>query len=110
MSNESIFPNRLATARRNRDLSQDKLATKTGLQPAAISHFETGTRKPSFDNLKKLADALKVTSDYLLGRTKDMEGFAEADAAFRDGYEQLTSEQREVALDMIEALVKRNKG
>lgn len=110
MPEETIFTERLATARRHRDLNQEQLANRAGLKPAAISHFETGARKPSFDNLRKLADALSVTSDYLLGRTEDMEGFAEADAAFRDGYKQLTAEQREVALDMIDALAKRNKG
>ena len=52
-------------------MSQGDLATKSGLQPSAISHFETGNRSPSFDNLKRLADALTVTTDYLLGRAED---------------------------------------
>jgi transcriptional regulator with XRE-family HTH domain len=34
-----------------------------------VSHFESGSRKPSFDNLKRLAGALNVTTDYLLGRS-----------------------------------------
>lgn len=109
MSNAELFSNRLVTARRHRDFSQDDLAIRTGLKPAAVSHFETGARKPSFDNLRKLADALSVTSDYLLGRTKNMEGFAEADAAFRDGFQQLTAEQREAAVAMVNALSQTNK-
>jgi len=64
----SSFPERLRAAREKRDLSQADLATKADLQPSAISHFETGTRKPSFENLRKLADALSVSIDYLLGR------------------------------------------
>lgn len=51
-------------------MSQSDLASKSGLQPSAISHFETGNRSPSFDNLKRLADALNVTTDYLLGRSE----------------------------------------
>ena len=46
------------------------------MQPSAISHFETGTRKPSFDNLRRLADALSVTTDYLIGRVDQMEAVA----------------------------------
>ena len=50
-----------------------------------------------------------MTADFLLGRTDDPEGFAEADVAFRHSFEQLSSDQREIALDFIEVLAKRNK-
>lgn len=62
------FKDRLRRAREARGLSQVDLAAKTGLQPAAVSHFETGQRSPSFENLRKLADALSLSVDYLLGR------------------------------------------
>lgn len=108
MEKSSIFSTRLVAARKKRGFNQEELANKAGLKPAAISHFETDSRKPSFDNLKKIADALDVTSDYLLGRTDDPEGFAEANVAFRHGFEKLSSDQRDVALDFIEMLAKRN--
>ena len=63
------FPDLLRQARESQNLSQTDLAEKTGLQPSAVSHFETGKRAPSFENLKRLADALSVSVDYLLGRT-----------------------------------------
>ena len=62
------FPDRLRSARQLRGYSQSDLADKSGLQPSAVSHFETGRRAPSFDNLKALSVALDVTTDYLLGR------------------------------------------
>ena len=65
------FSQRLRTVRDLRKLSQGDLAERSGLQPSAISHFETGGRSPSFDNLRRLADALNVTTDYLLGRSDD---------------------------------------
>jgi transcriptional regulator with XRE-family HTH domain len=64
----SSFPERLKTAREKKGFTQSQLAERTGLQPSAVSHFEAGRRSPSFDNLKKLADALGVAIDYLLGR------------------------------------------
>jgi len=63
------FGERLRTLRGSKDLSQSELAMKCGLIPSAISHFESGRRAPSSSNLQKLADALAVTVDYLLGRT-----------------------------------------
>ena len=65
------FPEALRAAREEKRLSQTDLAERTGLQPSAISHFETGKRAPSFENLKRLADALSCSVDYLLGRTEE---------------------------------------
>ena len=67
----SKFPDRLRAARQLRNLSQSDLAEKSDLQPSAVSHFETGRRAPSFDNLKALSEALQVTTDYLLGRVDE---------------------------------------
>ena len=64
----SDFQERIRQAREKRNLSQADLAKIAGLQPAAISHFETGQRAPSFENLRKLSDALNISVDYLLGR------------------------------------------
>ncbi len=67
----SKFPDRLRAARDLRQMSQSDLAEKAKLQPSAVSHFETGRRAPSFDNLKALSEALQVTTDYLLGRVDE---------------------------------------
>jgi transcriptional regulator with XRE-family HTH domain len=48
-------------------MTQGDLATRASLPVSAISHFEIGDRKPSLDNFRRLADALNVTADYLLG-------------------------------------------
>lgn len=75
-------------AREKRGLSQQILAEKAGLQATAISHFETGRRSPSFDNLKKLADALDVTTDFLLGRVSEMKSEGpKMQALFRNAQE-----------------------
>ena len=100
------FPQRLRAARELRELSQGKLANRAALQASAVSHFETGARKPSFDNLRKLADALEVTTDYLLGRVSDPVGLAGAEAIYRN-LGQLTGSDRRTAEDMIEMLANR---
>ena len=101
-----IFPERLRIARDKRGLNQNDLAKRAGPQASAISHFETGTRKPSFDNLRRLADALDVTTDYLLGRVKELDGLAGADRLHRH-YDRLSSEDRDVADSVLETLARK---
>ena len=103
------FSTRLKYVREElRKISQGKLAELTGFKPAAISHFETGARKPSFDNLKRLADALEVTTDFLLGRVENPEEIKEADQLYRD-IKNLTATDKELAEKMIAEMAKRGK-
>ena len=104
-----VFKERLRTAREFRELSQSELANRAHLQASAVSHFETGTRKPSFDNLKRLADALRVSTDYLLGRTTEMEGSAFSVDQLHRHYAGLSIEYQEVAEDFIQVLAKKAK-
>lgn len=103
-----VFPARLRAAREQRDLKQNELASRSGLQTSAISHFETGTRKPSFDNLRRLADALDVTTDYLLGRVDDFKALAGADQLHRH-YSAMTTADRLVAEQMMALLAQKAK-
>ena len=97
------FPGRLRAAREKRSLNQGDLASRAGLQASAISHFETGTRKPSFDNLRRLADALEVTTDYLVGRVSDAQVLAGADKLYRH-LDRLSANDRDIAEDFLEML------
>ena len=103
-----IFPERLKAARDYRGLNQGELASRSGLQPSAISHFETGTRKPSFDNLHLLAETLDVTIDYLLGRVDEFKALAGADRLHRH-YEKLDASDRRMADELITMLSNRAK-
>jgi transcriptional regulator with XRE-family HTH domain len=89
-----IFPSRLRKARELRGLNQAEVAARSGMQVSAVSHFETGGRKPSFDNLRRLAQALDVTTDYLIGRVDEIGGTANADLLYRN-IQQLQTSDRE---------------
>lgn len=73
MTRKEEFVRRLREIREKRGLRQAELAKKMGLQPSAISQFETGAREPSTENIQKLASALEVTTDYLLAGTKELD-------------------------------------
>lgn len=61
------FANRLRQLRKDRTLTQQQLAELIGVKNGVISFYELGDRTPSPAVLRKLALALHVTSDYLLG-------------------------------------------
>jgi transcriptional regulator with XRE-family HTH domain len=78
-----VFKTRLRTAREQRGLSQTQLAERARIPASSVSHFESGARKPSFDNLKRIATALDVTTDYLLGRVDQMNSVGAAETIHR---------------------------
>lgn len=106
---DHIFARRLSAAREMRKMSQGDLAEKSGLPPSSISHFEAAKRKPSFANLKRLASALEVSTDYLLGRVEDANPASEADVLFRNA-QKLSDDDRKLALEFIRLLDQRRKG
>ncbi|MCP1306452.1 helix-turn-helix domain-containing protein [Paenibacillus tyrfis] len=53
------------------DLKQDELAAKVGINRNVLSSYESNRNIPPSIVLGKIADALKVSVDYLLGRTDD---------------------------------------
>lgn len=106
---ETTFAARLKAVRESRGLSQSDLAEKTGLQPSAVSHFETGGRSPSFENLRRLADALSVTTDYLIGREASPNVAGPAVGKLFHHGQHLTDEDWQAMESMAEALAKKNK-
>lgn len=104
-----IFKERLRIAREQiRKWSQSELATRAGMPPSSIAHFETGSRKPSFDTLRRLANALEVTTDYLLGRVDDPALAEAGDPLYRD-VGKLTGHDREIARDFLKMLAERGQ-
>jgi transcriptional regulator with XRE-family HTH domain len=55
-------------------MTQEELARKADVPTISVSHFETGHRFPNAESLRRLADALGVSADYLLGRVKEATG------------------------------------
>ena len=98
---------RIKMRRRELKLTQTELAKEANLTPAAISQFESGTRKPSFKTLSSLSDALKVTTDYLLGKAEknynDLLADPKVNAMFK-GMMKFTEKDKETLYEFYEFL------
>ncbi|MFV8819558.1 helix-turn-helix domain-containing protein [Haliea sp. E17] len=70
----------IATLRRRRELSQEKLAELAQIPRSTITHMESGSGNPSLTNLCKLAAALGVSIETLLSRPRKASSLLKKDA------------------------------
>ena len=66
-----IIADRITKARKELGLNQKELAKKASLTEANLSRYENGIREPKSAVLARLADALEVSTDYLVGLTDE---------------------------------------
>lgn len=66
------FSERLRQLRKQKDLSQTELGELVDLHYTHIGRYERGASRPSADAARRLADALGVSTDYLMeGATEE---------------------------------------
>jgi transcriptional regulator with XRE-family HTH domain len=98
------FPKRLVTLRKARGLTQQELATKAGVKVLQIRRYEGGSAQPSLEVIRKLAVALRVSSDALLfdeherGPDEDLRMQFEAISRF-------SAEEKRVIKSVLEGLI-----
>lgn len=63
---ERGMANKLSALLLKRHMTQKELAQASNITESAISHYIKGDRVPRGVNLKKIADALGTTTDFLL--------------------------------------------
>lgn len=62
---------RISRARRHLNINQKELAQKANITEASLSRYENGIREPKSAVITRLAEALEVSTDYLLGLSED---------------------------------------
>jgi transcriptional regulator with XRE-family HTH domain len=125
---------RIKEKRKQNNFTQKKLADLVSVSPQVISNWERGYTDPDHNDVKRLADALDVSADYLLGKSdapspsatnnninnaltekdiaKRMEKIKE-DLSNDDGYmlmgEPMSEEAKESILDAMEYAIRQAK-
>lgn len=65
----SVLGDRIKELRNEKRISQTELGKEVGVGKTTISNYETDYSTPDNETLKKIADILLTSTDYLLGRT-----------------------------------------
>ena len=68
-----MLSERVKASRKSIGKTQKDLAAYLGISERGYQNYEMGKREPSLDVLKRLADYLGVTTDYLLGRSEEID-------------------------------------
>jgi transcriptional regulator with XRE-family HTH domain len=101
--------------REEKGMNQKELANASGITQATISRIESGqVRELKSGALKRLASALGVTVDFLVGKTERLtpEDIVSSDADAKyllRGYEKLSGADRKLLKDYLRYLEDREK-
>ena len=95
----------IATLRDKKGLSQTELADKSGVSRVMIGKYERGEAIPSIDAAKKIADALEVSLDYLVGEGINSKLDKQALKRLQD-LELLEDDKKKTLFDLIDTYIR----
>jgi transcriptional regulator with XRE-family HTH domain len=102
---------RLKEARTKKGLSQSDLAKKVKLHYTQIGRYENKGAQPSADILSKLADALDVTTDYLMSGSQDEMAEGISDKELMTQFKRiakLPKEKKAIVKELLDAFLLKN--
>lgn len=106
------FSERLKKLRKQAHLTQVDVAEKLGISQPAYASWERGTKKPTQDNLVKIAQILNTSVDYLVGNSdgKKEDELDNVEFLFRMNSKGLTEKEKEIfKRELIEFMEERKK-
>ena len=91
------FAERLKTLRKQVKLTQAQIAEKLNISQQAYASWERGVKKPTQENLVKIAQILNVSVDYLVGNSEEKsDELDNIELLFRMNSKGLTEEEKKV--------------
>jgi transcriptional regulator with XRE-family HTH domain len=106
---KNAFGKRLASARVAKNLTKQKLGELVAVHHSQIGRYEKGEASPAAEVLKKMANALDVTTDFLMnGSTSDLAAENIQDKTLINQFNRITelsSENKTVVSKLIDAFL-----
>jgi bacteriophage CI repressor helix-turn-helix domain len=106
-----VFAGRLKELRKEANLTQVELAKRLGIGQSSYADWERGKKKPTQENLVKIAQVLNVSIDYLVGNSEEKsDELDNIELLFRMNSRGLTEEEKEIfKKELIEFMEERKK-
>lgn len=103
------FGRRVRQSREERGWSQGDLARECGLTPSGVAHFEAGRREPRLTSIVRLAEALDISADYLVGISNQPQASVARSSKIANLVGRMRSEDVEFLEKMAQELALRNR-
>ena len=105
------FSERLKELRKKSNFTQVEVAEKLGISQPAYASWERGAKKPTQENLVKIAQVLNVSVDYLVGNSEEKsDELDNIELLFRVNSNGLTDDEKKVfKKELIEFMEERKK-
>ena len=104
------FAERLKTLRKQVQLTQAQIAEKLDISQQAYASWERGAKRPTQENLVKIAQVLNVSVDYLVGNLEESDELDNIELLFRMNSKGLTEEEKGIfKKELIEFMEERKK-
>ena len=107
------FSERLKNLRKQANFTQVEVAEKLGVSQPAYASWERGVKKPTQENLVKIAQVLNVSVDYLVGNSDENlkeEELDNVELLFRMNSKGLTDEEKKIfKQELIEFMEERKR-
>ncbi|MCI9975631.1 helix-turn-helix transcriptional regulator [Clostridioides difficile] len=92
------------------NLSREELSNKINISYSALSKYETNNRFPDKVTLNKIADFFDVSTDYLLGRNKNISNEKDDEVKeLVDIIYKLDKDDRNAVLKILDSLINKHK-
>ena len=105
------FSERLKKLRKDASFTQVDVASKLGISQQAYASWERGVKKPTQENLVKIAQILNVSVDYLVGNSQETSNELDnIELLFRMNSKGLTDDEKKVfKKELIEFMEERKQ-
>ena len=105
------FSERLKELRKQAQLTQVDVAEKLGISQPAYASWERGAKKPTQENLVKIAQIFNVSIDYLVGNSEEkLDELDNIELLFRMNSKGLTDEEKAIfKKELIDFMEERKK-
>ncbi|WP_114637613.1 helix-turn-helix domain-containing protein [Staphylococcus aureus] len=93
--------------RKENNVNLTDFATKIGVNKSTLSRYENGSRKIPMEDIAEIANALKVTPEYLLLKNRQTENEVQHRATHLEG--ELTDDEWQRVLDYADYIRSKRK-
>ncbi len=100
---------KIKTVRTQQNISMNTLAKRANIAQSTLSRIESGNQMPTFDVLEKIIDGLGYTLSDFFADTQETELLPAEIRQAVDLLQQLPDSHRETFIELLEALVEKNK-